>query len=165
MIKKTFCLMLLGLIATYTTAEESTYPWIEYDASKVAPQEKISTNCATLSVTDKTLKFYRPEFPLEGFRAETSGYAVFDFQIDETGSTKNIEFITGSEKVQYGFKRNSLISLKRIKFDVTDEWLQSCKEQRYRIGYAYHLMSNCTYKEFPKPIINVCVTGEIAHLR
>jgi len=108
---------------------------------------------------EESAKNYKLEFPLEGSKASTSGYTVFDFQIDENGAPKNIEAVAFTSKAKSAFKRQSLKKLTSLKFNLSDEWLKSCSNQKYRIGYAYRLMSDCPHTEFPKPIVNICVTG------
>ena len=156
---------LLALKGFAADQEEKSYPWVEYDAASVSPTPKIQAGCNTLSMNENSFKTYKPFFPTDGFIAKTSGYAVFDFQLDENGSPKNIEIVAVSKKAKTSFKKASLKKLKDIKFDLSEDWLKSCKEQTYRIGYAYRLMSPCTNKEFPKPIINVCVVGEMQEIR
>lgn len=109
----------------------------------------------------ESAKKYKPDFPLDGFKAKTSGFAVFDFQINPNGIPQNVTLAAVSDKMGRAFERESKKALRRLKFTLTEEWRLSCSQQKYRIGYAYRLMSACTYQEFPKPIINVCATGMI----
>jgi hypothetical protein len=149
------------LITTCVCAapEEAAYLWTEYDESRVALPEPLKSGCGALSLDPNSAKTYKPNFPVDGFKAKTSGFAVFDFLIDENGKPKDIINVAVSDKASNAFRNESQKALRRLKFTLTDEWASSCANQRYRIGYAFRLMTDCSYKEFPKPTINVCVTG------
>lgn len=160
LIKKTspFALLLLSLCnISYASQPDYNYPPFVFDPAPLAQAQPIKPECRHLSIDQTSNKETKFDIPTEAFRERKVVYAVYDFQIDKEGNVIDVEL--ASPQAKKYFVRNSKKALNNLKFTVDTEWLNNCLEQKYRIGYAFRIMSSCTYKEFPAPIINMCANG------
>jgi len=144
------------------TKENKVYPELIFDPSSVKPAELIKSECRNLALDPNVKQEVRPAVPTKDIISGNIGYVVYDFRLDNSGHVKNIELVTPTSKKS--FIINSQKTLENLKFSLPAEWESNCALQKYRIGYAFRIMTECTYHEFPAPIINVCSEGIIQKL-
>lgn len=137
-------------------------PWVDVPLEVAqGVEENVEPACKKLELSPESIKNHVPDYPGMAIRRQYQGWAVFDFKIDNNGNTKFIEPINQSHAV---FKKQSLKYLEKLTFTVPENWESTCAHHVYRIGYAFRINSQCTYHEFPIPIINICATGTLAIL-
>ncbi len=137
-------------------------PWVDVPITVLSESEKLKSECKKLEFTPKSIKKYIPEFPFNGAKNKSQGWAVLDFKINTDGKTTIVKTVDQSHSI---FQKQAIKALKKLSFIVPDNWNATCVEQVYRIGYAFRLMSECSGNEFPKPIIGVCTVGLMVEIR
>ena len=136
---------------------------IYFNPASVSPTPRIQPGCEMPSLSGPRKNYFRPEFPMDQARKGNSGFAVMDFQIDDSGKANNIEIIASAP--ESAFSNHSASALKKMNFSVDQNWIQTCSAQKFRFAYLYFHSAECNPKAFPPDIPTICVTVYITRLQ
>lgn len=151
-----FTLLLTSCESQPKKTDAEIYALPAFDPLSISPTPKITTGCELPQLDPSLKQEPRPEFPEASIRGGITGYVIYDFRINSSGHPEDIEFVTAKPRTI--FEGNSRAALMKLVFSV-DTRNSACLNQKYRVSYAYHLMSPCASNEFPSDMTAICTSA------